>query len=149
MHKTKDTKIILMQNKVEEYIDKNLKTIAILDEAEVGYENVEILEYRTHHENGDVFKSQKDEVYGIAILNAITSESAQKITREIKKNKNLSVTSLSDFVEKHYLKCFVPGDSSSYDLWKSGDLGIAFFNYDDTKKTIVPGFTNSSSKERN
>lgn len=149
MHEIKDIKISLMQKKVEEYIEKHLNKIAILDEAEIGFENVEILEYRTHHENGDVFKSQKDEVYGIAILNAITSESAQKITREIKKNKNISVTSLSNFVEKHYLKCFVPGSSDAYDLWRTGDIGVAFFNYDDTKKAIIPGFTNISSKERN
>ena len=147
MPKIKVPKNFLMQKKVQEYIDKTLTKIAILDEAEVGFENVKILDYRTHHENGDVFKNQKDEVYGIAILNAITSDSVQKITREIKKNKNLSLTSLKDFISRHYLKCFVPGSSDAYDLWKTGDIGVAFFNYDDTKKTIIPGFTNLSSKE--
>lgn len=137
-----------MKKNIEEYIEKTLNKIAILDEAEIGFENVSILEYRTHHENGDVFKNRNDELYGIAILNAITDESAKQITREIKKNKNLSLTSLKDFVSKHYLKCFVPGSSNSYDLWKTGDVGIAFYNYDDTKKSIIPGFTNLSSKER-
>lgn len=144
----RELKIVRMHKKVEEYIDKNLNTIAILDEAEVGFEDVEILEYRTHHENGDVFKNQKDELYAIAILNAITSESAQKITREIKKNKNLSVTSLRNFVEKHYLKCFVPSSSDAYDLWKTGDKGVAFYNYDDVKKTLIPGFNNQSAEKR-
>lgn len=137
-----------MQKKVEEYIDKHLNTIAILDEAGVGYENVEILEYNTHHENGDVFKNQKDEFYGIAILNAITSESAQKITREIKKNKSITVQKLNEFVQKHYLKCFIPESSESYKRWRKGDRGVAFFEYNDSKKSIIPGFTNESVEKR-
>lgn len=137
-----------MHKTVEEYIDKHLNKVAILDEAGVGFENVDILEYNTHHENGDVFKNQKDEFYGIAILNAITSESAQKITREIKKNKSLTVYSLSDFVHKHYLKCFIPESSESYSKWKKGDKGVAFFEYDDSKKTVVPGFNNESAEKR-
>ena len=137
-----------MHKKVEEYIDKHLNTIAILDEAGVGFENVSILEFNTHHENGDVFKNQKDELYGIAILNAITSESAQKITREIKKNKSLTVSKLSEMVRKHYLKCLISENSTAYETWKKGDLGVASFEYNDLKKSIVPSFTNTTAENR-
>jgi len=135
-----------MHKTVEEYIDKHLSKVAILDEAGVGFENIEILEYNTQHEN--IFKNQKDEFYAIAILNAITSESAQKITREIKKNKSLTVYALKDFVYKHYLKCFIPESSDAYNTWKKGDKGIASFIYDDSKKTIIPSFTNESVIKR-
>ncbi|WP_152285628.1 hypothetical protein [Flavicella marina] len=134
-----------MHKKVEEYIEKHLNTIAILDEAGVGYENVEILNYNTHHENGNVFKNQKDELYGIAILNAVTAESAQKISRELKNNKSITVAKLKELVEKHYLKCLVTENSAAYNDWKKGDKGVASFTYDDLKKAIIPSFTKETS----
>lgn len=137
-----------MNKKVEEYIDKHLNTIAILDEAGIGYENVEILEFNTHHENGDVFKNQNDELYGIAILNAITAESAQKITRDLKKDKGLTVPKLKELLSKHYLKCLISSESDAYDNWRKGDLGIASFEYNDLKKTIIPSFSNTSIEKR-
>ncbi len=136
-------------DRISEYIEDVLSKIAILDEAEVGYENIEILEFRTHHDSGKMFTNQRDENYGIAILNAITDESANKISREIKKNSNLSVTVLDDFVEKHLLKCFVAGDSESYKTWKTGDIGVASLVFDDVKKVITPNFSNESVIKRN
>jgi uncharacterized protein YlxP (DUF503 family) len=133
-----------MHKNVEEYINKKLNTIAILEEAGVGYEGIEILEFNTHHENGEVFKNQKDELYGIAVLNAITSESAKKITRELKKNKSLTLPVLKELMKKHRLKCYISANSNSYDTWKKGHLGVASFEYNDLKKGIIPRFTNTS-----
>ena len=137
-----------MHKNVEEYIDKHLNTIAILDEAEVGYENIEVLEFNKEHENGDVFKNQKDELYAIAILNAITAESAQQITRDLKKDKSLTVPKLKELVYKHRLKCFISADTDAYDSWRKGDRGIASFEYNDSKKTIIPSFSNTSVEKR-
>ncbi len=137
-----------MHKKIQAYINEKLNTIAILDEPEVAFENIEILEFNTHHENGDAFKNQKDELYGIAILNAITSESAQKITRDLKKDKSITVPKLQELIKKHYLKCFISSNSDAYDTWKKGDLGIASFAYDDKKKTIIPSFSNLQAEKR-
>ncbi len=141
-------KRITMQKNIQEYIEKNLSNLAIVEDADVGYENISILDFRTHHESGDVFKHQNDELYAIAVLQAVTNESAKKISRELKKNKNLSYTSLKDFVEKHLLKCYVSGSSEAYDTWKTGDKGIVSLQFDDVKKTIVPSFHNESAATR-
>lgn len=137
-----------MRQNIQDYIDNTLNSIAILTDEDVSYEDIKILEYRTHHESGDIFKHQNDDLYAIAVLFAITNESAKKISRELKKNKNLSLSSLKTLVEKHLLKCYVSGNSNAYDTWKTGDIGIASIQFDDTKKTIIPTFKNLSAEER-
>ncbi|WP_139956896.1 hypothetical protein [Flavicella sediminum] len=136
-----------MDKKVAEYIDAELKTIAILDEHNVGFEGVKIYDFRTHHENGEIFKHQNGETYGMAFLNAITQESANLITREIKKNKNLSLYGLREFVDRQRLKCYVKGGSRSYDSWKTGDVGVAYLEFDDEKRIILPRFKNESVED--
>ncbi len=137
-----------MHKNIEEYIEKNLANIAILEEENVSYEGVKILEFKKHHESGDVFKHQNDKLYAIAILHAITKSSAQKISRELKKNKNLNYANFKELVEKQFLKCYVSEDSEAYDTWKKGDEGLVFLQYDDNKNTVVPAFNNSSAEER-
>ncbi|MGB2127879.1 MAG: hypothetical protein ACPHXR_00240 [Flavicella sp.] len=137
-----------MHKKIEEYIENNLANIAILEEENVSYEGVKIREFKTHHESGDVFKHQNDKLYAIAILHAITKSSAQKISKELKKNKNLNHSNFKELVEKQFLKCYISGDSEAYDTWKKGDEGLAYLQYDDTKKTVIPAFTNTSAESR-
>ncbi len=137
-----------MDKQIAEYVSTTLQQMAILDTADVGFENIVIDAFKTHHENGVVFSHQNGETYGLAFLNALTQESASKITRELKKNKNLSLKSLQELVAKHRLKCYVKGGSNSYNTWKTGDLGVAFLEYDDTKKIVVPRFVNESAKDR-
>ena len=137
-----------MDKKVEEYINSTLSKIAILDEDNVGFENVEIFDFQVEHENGRAFTHQNGENYGLAFLNAITEESAKKITREIKKNKKMDVNVLKHFVGKHRLKCYVKGGSKSYKTWEAGDRGIAYLEYDDEKQIIVPRFVNETAKQR-
>ncbi|MFC2108979.1 hypothetical protein ACFLRU_03070 [Bacteroidota bacterium] len=136
-----------MDKKVAEYIDSELKTIAILDEHNVGFEGVKIYDFRTHHENGKIFSHQNGETYGMAFLNAITQESAKIITREIKKNKNLSLYGLKELVDRQRLKCYVKGGSRSYDTWKTGDVGVAYLEFDDEKRIILPRFKNESVED--
>ncbi len=137
-----------MDNTIQDYIENTLNKIAILDELDVAFENVEVFEFKTHHENGKVFTHQNGEAYGMAFLNAVTQESAGKITKEIKKNKNLSVKNLQDLVEKHRLKCYVKGGSKSYDTWQAGDTGVVFLEADDERKAIIPKFVNETAKAR-
>jgi hypothetical protein len=137
-----------MDKKVEEYISSILSKIAILDEDNVGFENVEIFDFKVEHENGRAFTHQNGENYGLAFLNAITEESAKKITREIKKNKRMDVFVLTQLVEKHRLKCYVKGGSRSYRTWEVGDRGVAYLEFDDEKKIIVPRFVNESAENR-
>ena len=51
-------------------------------------------------------------------------------------------------VHKHYLKCLISANSPAYDTWKKGDLGVASFEYNDLKKSIVPSFTNTTAENR-
>ena len=75
-----------MNPKIQEYIDHTLSQIAIIDEVDaVGFEDIKIYAFRTHHENGKDFVHQNGENYGLAYLDAITEESAKKISRELKK----------------------------------------------------------------
>jgi len=137
-----------MDIRISDYINNVLSKIAILEDADVGYENIEIFDFRTHHESGKIFTHQNGDNYGIALLNAVTKESANKISREIKKNTNLSISVLENFVEKHFLKCYVSGNTESYHNWKSGDIGIAYLTFDDEKEVIIPNFSNETAKER-
>lgn len=137
-----------MKPEIENYINNTLSKIAILDEPNVAFEQVEILEYRTHYENGSIFTHQNGDNYALAILNAITEESSFKVSKFIKKTKNLSIKNIQDELENHYLKCYIAGTSSEYAKWESGDLGTAFLQVDEDKKTITPCFINLTAKER-
>lgn len=137
-----------MKPEIENYIQTELSKIAILDEPNVAFEQVEILEFRTHFENGSIFTHQNGDNYALAILNAITQESYYALGKFIKKTKNLSVRNIQDELENHYLKCYVAGNSEGYHLWKSGDIGIAFLHVDDENKSISVRYTNESAKER-
>lgn len=137
-----------MDKKIEEYINSTLSKIAILDEDNVGFENVEIFEFKVEHDNGRAFTHQNGENYGLAFLNAMTQESANKISKEIKKNKRLNIHTLTEMVEKNRLKCYVKGGSKSYQTWEAGDVGVAYLEFDDEKKTIVPRFVNETAKQR-
>lgn len=137
-----------MDKKIEEYISSTLSKVAILDEENVGFEDVELFDFKVEHENGRAFTHQNGENYGLAFLNAMTSESANKISKEIKKNKKLNLRSLQDLVERHRLKCYVKGGSKSYQTWEAGDRGIAYLEFDDEKKTIVPRFVNETAKKK-
>lgn len=134
-----------MNSKVAAYIEQNLTTIAILEQADVAYENVEILAFKTSHDNGQAFANQRGELYAIAVLNAVTGDSAQKINRELKKNKNLTIPKLKALLEKHYLKCLITEKSDAYSSLKKGDKGIASFTYDDVKSTITPSFSTETN----
>jgi hypothetical protein len=138
-----------MNPKIQEYIDHTLRNIAIVEEIEaVGFEGIKIYDFRTHHENGKDFTHQNGENYGLAYLNAITEESAKKISRELKKNKNLTVKSLKEFVERQRLKCYVKGGSKSFLTWEKGDVGVLYLEFNDEKKTMVPRFVNESARGR-
>ena len=138
-----------MNPKIQEYIDHTLRNIAIVEEIEaVGFEGIKIYDFRTHHENGKYFTHQNGENYGLAYLNAITEESAKKISRELKKNKNLTVKSLKEFVERQRLKCYVKGGSKSFLTWEKGDVGVLYLEFNDEKKTMVPRFVNESARGR-
>lgn len=78
-----------MDKQIAEYVSTTLQQMAILDTADVGFENIVIDAFKTHHENGVVFSHQNGETYGLAFLNALTQESASKITRELKKKQKL------------------------------------------------------------
>lgn len=137
-----------MKPEIEKYINTTLSKVAILDEPNVAFEQVEILEYRTHFENGSIFTHQNGDNYAFAILNAITKESYFLISKTIKKAKNLSIRNIEDLLNEHYLKCYIKGTSKEYDLWQTGDIGIAFLEVDDKYKTFTPGFINETAKER-
>jgi len=137
-----------MKIEIENYINNTLSKIAILDEPNVAFEQVSILEYRTHYENGSIFMHQNGENYAFAILNAITKDSYFKISRTLKKADNLSVKNIADLLEEHYLRCYISGNSKEYSIWETGDLGIAFLQVDEDQKTITPSFINETSKER-
>ena len=48
-----------MNPKIQEYINHTLSQIAIIEEAEeVGFEDIKIYDFRTHHENGKDFVHQ-------------------------------------------------------------------------------------------
>lgn len=137
-----------MKTEIENYINNTLSKVAILDEPNVAFEQVSILEYRTHFENGSIFMHQNGDNYALAILNAITEESFFTISRFIKKTENLSVRNIADLLEEHYLKCYVSGSSQEYNTWETGDLGTAFLQIDEENKTITPSFINDTAKER-
>lgn len=138
-----------MDNKIKNYIENTLEKLAFLEEENVAYESIEIHDFQKTYEDGSLFRTQNGENYAIAVLNAITFESATKISREIKKNKNLSLKGLTQFVDSHRLKCYVEGNSNSYTTWKTGDLGVLVITYNDDKKQIIPLFTNESALDRN
>ena len=137
-----------MKTDVENYINNTLSKIAILDEPNVAFEQVEILEYRTHYENGAIFTHQNGDNYALAILNAITQESYYHISKTIKKAKNISVKNIQDLVAEHFLKCYVAGNSEEYSKWNDGDLGTAFLQVDEENKTITPHFINTTAQNR-
>lgn len=137
-----------MNKEIKNYLENTLNKVAILDETNVAFEQIEILAYNTHYENGDAFMHQNGDTYALAILNAITQESSFKIARFLKKEKNLSVKNIEDFVEGHFLKCYVSGNSEEYNLWKTGDVGTVVLVADDVQKTITPNFVNETSKSR-
>lgn len=137
-----------MDAKLKDYIETTLQKIAVLDESDVAYEHIEIYEFQQSYENGAKFQQQNGDFYAIALLNAITLESASEISREIKKNKNLSLSGLIRFVDQHRLKCYIEGTSKSYSEWQTGDVGVAVITYDDVKKQIIPSFTNESALNR-
>ena len=137
-----------MKKEIENYINNTLSKIAILDEPNVAFEQVQILEYRTHYENGTIFRHQNDDNYALAILNAITQDSYYVISKFLKKTVNLSVKNIEDLLEDHYLKCYIAGTSDEYSKWNSGDLGTAFLQVDEENKTISVGFINETAKER-
>lgn len=137
-----------MDKKIEEYIKSTLSKVAILDEDNVGFENVEIFDFKIEHENGRAFTHQNGENYGLAFLNAMTQESANQISKEIKKNKKLNIYTLTEMVGKHRLKCYVKGGSRSYQTWEAGDVGVAYLEFDDEKKIISPRFVNETAKDR-
>jgi len=138
-----------MNPKIQEYSGHSLSQIAIIDEVDaVGFEDIKIYAFRTHHENGKDFVHQNGENYGLAYLDAITEESAKKISRELKKNKNLTVKGLKEFVERQRLKCYVKGGSKSFLTWEKGDVGVLYLEFNDEKKTVVPRFVNETAKER-
>ncbi|NIJ44925.1 hypothetical protein FHR24_001364 [Wenyingzhuangia heitensis] len=134
-----------MKPEIKNYINTVLSKIAILDEPNVAFEQVEILEYRTHFENGSVFQHQNGDNYGLAILNAITEDSSFKISKFLKKETNLSIKNIQDELEKHYLRCYIPGSSKEYDTWKTGDLGVAYLEINDAEKTISVRYTNETN----
>ncbi|MDO3695630.1 hypothetical protein QVZ41_12340 [Wenyingzhuangia sp. chi5] len=137
-----------MKTEVENYINNTLSKIAILDEPNVAFEQVEILEYRTHYENDAIFTHQNGDNYALAILNAITKESYFQVSRALKKTKNLSIRNIEDLLDDHYLKCYIAGDSEEYAKWNSGDLGTAFLQVDEENKTITPHFINTTAQDR-
>lgn len=137
-----------MDNKIKNYITNTLDKLAFLEEENVAYENIEIYDFQKTYEDGSEFRKQNGENYAMAVLNAITFESASKISREIKKNKNLTLKGLTQFVDSHRLKCFVEGSSTSYTTWKTGDSGVLVITYDDDKKQIIPSFTNETALDR-
>lgn len=136
----------LMDTTVNDYIEGTLNKIAILDAYNVGFENIAIFSFNKHHDNGDLFQNQKNENYAIAILNAITEESAKQITRELKKNKRINVQALAKIVDSHRLKCYIEDTSSSYEKWKTGDIGVVTLEFDDSKKIVTPRFINETHK---
>ncbi|MGY6648203.1 hypothetical protein [Wenyingzhuangia sp. IMCC45574] len=133
-----------MDATIKNYISNTLHKLAIIEEADIAYENVELYQFQKAYENGVPFKKQNGERYAIALLNAITLESASKIARELKKNKNLSLKGLTQLVDSHRLKCYIEGTSPSYNTWKSGDIGVVFITYSDEKREIIPNFINES-----
>ncbi|MEN8805802.1 MAG: hypothetical protein ABF278_09280 [Wenyingzhuangia sp.] len=137
-----------MKKEIENFILTTLNKVAILEEPNVAYEAVEILDYKTHFENGEVFRHQNGDCYALAILNAITLESSYLIAKAIKKTKNLNVKHLQDLIADHYLKCYISGNNKDYNQWKSGDLGTAYLDIDEVKKTITTGFINETAKTR-
>ena len=137
-----------MKSEVQKYINTVLSKVAILDEPNVAFEKVSILEFNTHFDNGTHFKHQNGEEYALAILNAITTESYLKVSRFLKKEPNLSVRNIEDELQKHYLKFYVKGSSKEYFTWEAGDIGTAFLQIDDENKTITPHFINETAKER-
>lgn len=137
-----------MKPEIEKFINTELSKIAILDEINVAFEQVEILEYKTHYENGAVFQHQNGDYYALAILNAITEKSYFTIIRFLKKEKNISIKNIKDLLDKHYLKCYISGLSNEYDLWKTGDLGIAVLDTNDNEKSISVRFTNETAKKQ-
>lgn len=138
-----------MDIQIKNYIENTLEKLALLEEENVAYENIKIYDFQKTYEDGSEFRKQNGENYAIAILNAITFESAAKISRELKKNKNLTLKGLKLFVDNHRLKCFVDGSSTSYTTWKTGDSGVVVITYDDDKKQIIPSFTNETALDRN
>jgi len=138
-----------MKKEIENYINNTLSKIAILDELNVAFEGVEILEYKTHYENGAVFRHQNGDNYALAVLNAITKESYYEVSRIIKKEKNLSVKNLKNLMNEHFLKCYIAGSSEEYHNWQTGDIGVASLQVDEKSKTIAPIFANETVLERN
>lgn len=138
-----------MDPKIKNYIANTLEKLAFLEEENVAYEGIEIYDFQKSYEDGTHFRKQNGEHYAIAVLNAITFESATKISREIKKNKNLNLKGLTQFVDNHRLKCLINDSSTSYSTWKTGDLGVLVITYNDDKKQITPSFTNESALNRN
>ena len=52
-----------------------------------------------------------------------------------------------------YVNCLSSGTAALHLIgkalkWKKGDKGVAFFEYDDSKKTVIPGFNNESAEKR-
>lgn len=137
-----------MNKDIENYIENTLSKIAILDEPNVSFEQITILEYKTHYENGSIFMHQNGDNYALVILNAITKESYFQIAKTIKKSKNLSIKNIKDMLEEHYLKCYIAGSSKEYYEWQTGDVGTAYLQINEDSKTITPCFINETSKTR-
>ncbi len=137
-----------MKTEIQNYINTTLSKIAILDEPNVAFDQVAILDYRTHYENGVIFTHQNGDNYALAVLNAITKESYFTVSKFIKKESNLSVKNIEDMLEKHYLKCYVAQSSKEYSKWETGDLGTAYLQINDENKTITPCFINTTAKKR-